>query len=140
MLQGDMKKGGETITYGRNHMIAGFNPSCGKWTYIAMQRNLNYGEWVWYGISGFQLVHSMLLGERDSLPLGLAHDGCALCLSFGVFEIWLHVAEIPWKRPPNCEVCFVGFIHLHIVWFNVSECGHTYHPPFCLCFSGAERE
>ena len=27
----------------------------------------------------------MRLEKRDSLPLGLAHDGCALCLSFGVF-------------------------------------------------------
>ena len=32
------------------------------------------------GISGFQLVHSMHLGERDSLPLGLAHDSYAMYL------------------------------------------------------------
>ena len=32
-----------------------------------------------YGFNGFQLVHSMLLGERDNLPLGLAHDGCVMC-------------------------------------------------------------
>ena len=79
--------GGETITYGRNHMITGFKPSCDKWTYIAMQQNLNYGEWVLYGINGFQLVHSILLEKRENLPLGLAHDGCALCLSFGVFAL-----------------------------------------------------
>ena len=29
--------GGETITYGRNHMIEGFKPSGGKWTYIVMK-------------------------------------------------------------------------------------------------------
>ena len=53
MLQGDMKKGGETITHGRNRMIAGFKPSCGKWTYIEIKQNLNYGEWVWYGVRVF---------------------------------------------------------------------------------------
>ena len=55
--------GGETITYGRNHMIARFKPSCEKGKYIVMRRNLNYGEWAWYGVNGHELVHSMLLGE-----------------------------------------------------------------------------
>ena len=71
--------GGEAITYGWNHMIAGFKPSCGKWTYIVMQWNLIYGEWVWYGISGHQLVHSMLFREHDSPKLrAWAHDGLVI--------------------------------------------------------------
>ena len=41
-----------------------------------MKRNIKYGEWVWYAISGHQLVHSMLLGEQDSPKLrAWAHDG-----------------------------------------------------------------
>ena len=49
------------------------------------------------GVSGFQLVHLILLGERDSLPLGLSHDGCALCLSFGVYALWLYVGRSTWR-------------------------------------------
>ena len=86
-------------------MIAGFKNSCGKWTYIVMQQNLNYGEWVWYGISGHQLVHSILLGERDGPKLrAWAHDGCALCFLFGVYALWLYVVRRKWRRPPDREV------------------------------------
>ena len=96
--------GGETITYGRNHMIAGFNISCGRLSYVVMQGNINYGEWVLYGFSGFQLVHSMLLEKCDNLPLCLDHDGCALCLSFGVYFFWICAGRRPWRRPLDHEV------------------------------------
>ena len=56
------------------------------------------------GVSGFQLVHLMLLGERDSLPLGLSHNVCAMCLSFGDFVFWLCAEGRPWRQPTDSEV------------------------------------
>ena len=38
------------------------------------------------GFNGFQLVHSMHLVKCDSLPLGLAHDGCVCCFSFAALH------------------------------------------------------
>ena len=44
-----------------------------------MQGNLNYGEWVWYGVSGHQLVHSMLFGKHESPKLrAWEHDGLVI--------------------------------------------------------------
>ena len=121
MLQGDMNKGGETMTYGRNHMIAGFKPSCGKWTYIVMQRNLNYGEWVWYGVSGFQLVHSMLLGEHDNPKIrALAHDGFVkMLVIWGLCNLALR-REKTWRRPSGRKVSFVlGSYVCTLFWCKV---------------------
>ena len=86
-------------------MIARFKTSCGKWKYIVMQQNLNYEEWVWCGVSGFQLVRLILLGECDNPKIrDRAHDGCALCLSFWVYALWICVGRRPWRRPPDREV------------------------------------
>ena len=52
----------KNIMYGINHTIAGFKTSCERWSYVVMQGNINYREWVLYGFNGFKLVHSMLLG------------------------------------------------------------------------------
>ena len=44
-----------------------------------MKRNIKYGEWVWYGISGHQLVHSMLFEECESPKLrAWEHDGLVI--------------------------------------------------------------
>ena len=40
LLYGDRKNGGKTITYGRNHMIAWFKPSCGRWTYVVKKQSI----------------------------------------------------------------------------------------------------
>ena len=91
------------------------------------------------GVSGFQLVHSMLLGEHDNLPLGLAHDGCALCLSFGVCAFWIYAGIKPWRRPPDCKV-FFSWVHMPAHCFGLRFLMWPYFSsPFLLVFVGAER-
>ena len=40
---------------------------------------LDYGSGFYDSLIDSILVHSMLVEKCDILPLGLAHDGCALC-------------------------------------------------------------
>ena len=65
------------------------------------------------GFNGFQLVHSMCLDKRDSLPSALAHEGCAMYfhlrfLHFGFAKEDSHGGDLPTVR----YVC-IEFIHMH---------------------------
>ena len=81
----------------------------------------------------------MHLEKRDSLRLGLAHDGCALCFSVGILHFGSTQGEHHGGDIQNVRYDLSGS-YLGIVWFNVSKRGHTSHPQFRLCFSGTERE
>ena len=72
--------------------------------HVVKHRNKTMESGFLCGFNGFQLVHSMCLVKRDSLPLGLAHDGCVLFVILG-FALWLYAGEKPWRRPLDCEVC-----------------------------------
>ena len=64
--------------------------------HVVMQRNKTMESGFLCGFNGFQLVHSMDLVKRDSLPLGLAHDGCVLFVIWG-FALWLCTGGGPWR-------------------------------------------
>ena len=71
------------------HMVARFK-FCVRGGHIVMQQNNTMESGFLCGFNGFQLVHSMCLVKRDSLPLGLAHDGCVLFVIWG-FSLWIYV-------------------------------------------------
>ena len=66
------------------------------------------------GFNGFQLVHSMRLVKHDSLPLGLAHDGCVMCCHLGFFHFGSTKGEGHGGNLMTVRYDFVGFICLHI--------------------------
>ena len=51
--------------------------------HIVKQQNKNMESEFLCGFNSFQLVHSIRLVKRDSLPLVLAQDGCALYCRLG---------------------------------------------------------
>ena len=69
--------------------------------YIVTHRD--YGSGFVETLMDSSLVHLMLFVNRDNIPLGLAHDICALYLSFGGFVVWLCGEVCPWRRPTACE-------------------------------------
>ena len=72
---------GETITYGRNHMIVRFKFCIGGHEcneILTMESGFSVRLMATTGAFN-------VLGNRGILPSGLAHDGCALCFSFGVY-------------------------------------------------------
>ena len=59
--------------------------------------NHDYGSGFVEMLMDSNLVHLMLFMNRDILPLGLAHDSCAMYLSFGGFVVWLYAEVWPWR-------------------------------------------
>ena len=57
----------------------------------------DYGNGFDVSLMDSNLVHLLLFVNHDNLPLGLAHDSCAMYLSFGGFVVWICTKVWPWR-------------------------------------------
>ena len=91
------------------------------------------------GFNGFQLVHSMCWVKRGSLPLGLAHDGCVCCLSFGVFHYGSAQGRNHGGDLQTVRYVHVGFSML-AHWFGLTFAQSYFSSLvwilFCKCWKG----
>ena len=85
------------IIYGMGHILQGLSDGMkgGGIRYIVTNRD--YGSGFVETLMESSLVHLILFVNRDSLPLVLAHDSCAMYLSFAGFIVWLCVEVGPWR-------------------------------------------
>ena len=63
--------------------------------------------------NGFQLVHSMCLDKRDSLPSGLAHKGCAMYCHLGFLDFGSAKEDSHGSNLPIVRYAYIEFIRLH---------------------------
>ena len=86
------------ILYGMDHILQGLSNGMKSGDIRYNVKNRDYGSGFVGTLMDYNLVHLMLFVNHDSLPLGLAHDSCAMYLSFGGFVVWLCVEVWSWRQ------------------------------------------
>ena len=104
------------------HMVAGFKLYV-RGGHVVLQWHNTMESGFLCRFNGFQLVHSMCLDKRDSLPSGLAHKGCAMyChlgfLLFGSMKEETHGGDLPSVRYAYIELICLhnGLVYGLITW------------------------
>ena len=126
------------IIYAMDHILHGLSDGMkgGDIRYIVTNRD--YGSEFVEMLMDSSLVHLMLFMNHDSLPLGLAHDSCAMYCQlgfcrFGSMHRYGHGGDLQLVRYAR-----IKSISMHIVWFMVGKDGILLNPIWLL-LTGAEK-
>ena len=89
------------IIYGMNHILQGLSDGMKGGYILYIVTNCDYGSGFVETLMDSSLVHLMLVEKCDSVPLGLAHDGCTMYCH-------LVLSTLMTLLGPSADILYVG--------------------------------